>query len=261
MKKNILLILGVAAVVGIATLALLRQSPQSTIGTVTGAANGAGSVSTPDAISSGESIAQKDNKAVVGAVSKNSEKTQGGSKLAETENPKKSDDPFDYGKTPPVKGGANENVKSVVEAVRSKKNPERLSVLINPKPFDPEAYLQNPQFYLNTIEPARAHTPKQPGKGVVRISPLGETRAQIKQNGSVLLRVKAHPKFPVAWTSHDGGKFSNELNSITVEADENGIAEARFFGAPGTIEDVHIVCASPMCSGQVRYTINVTKAE
>jgi hypothetical protein len=171
----------------------------------------------------------------------------------------KPNDPFDYGKTPPVKGDANENVKSVVEAVRSKTNPERLSVMIAPKPFDAEAYKADPKKYLNTVEPGRAFQPLQPGEGVPILKPVSPAFVQIPQNGSAPLRVQTTPNGVATFTSFDLGRFSNQLTSITVQADAQGIAETTFFGAPGTIEDVHIVCASPMTSGTIRFTVNVTK--
>ena len=255
----------VLCVAGVALVVALRTPPRPDLrGSLDQTQNNgapSGTAQSTDAGSGKATTSAADNSAAkntetAGQADKGSSAAQGNKDAAP-----KSNDPFDYGKTPPVKGDANENVKSVVEAVRNKKNPERLSVLMNPKQFDPEAYRLSPHSYLSIVEPARVHMPKQPAKDVMRISPVGETRAQIKQNESVVLRVKALPKFPVTWTSWDGGKFSNELTSITVEADESGLAETRFFGAPGTIEDVHIVCASPVCSGQVRYTVNITKAE
>ena len=55
---------------------------------------------------------------------------------------KKVDPRFDYGKTVPVKGDTSPQVRSVAEALRDKNHPERLSPLLPPKPFDPEAYRQ-----------------------------------------------------------------------------------------------------------------------
>jgi hypothetical protein len=169
------------------------------------------------------------------------------------------DDPFSYGKLPTVKGDANEDVKSVVETIKSGKNPERVSVLMPPKKFDPAAYQRDPQGYLQTVEPGRVFQPKQPGKGVKRIKRASPQFVRIKQNTSTRLCVQALPGAPVSWTSFDCGKFANQLTSITVQADERGLAETEFFGTPGTIEDVHILCASPMTSGQIRYTVHVER--
>ena len=174
---------------------------------------------------------------------------------------KKANDPFDYGKTLPVRGDANAQVASAVEAVKTKSHPERLSVLAAPKPFDSEAYRADPASYLNVVEPGRALQPKQPGPGVARIRAASATHVTIAQGEGTVLRVQALPKFPVTWTSWDLGQFTNKLTSITVEADENGWAETQFSATPGTIADVHILCASPVTSGQVRYTISVTKPE
>ncbi len=179
------------------------------------------------------------------------------SATAAAANPKP--DPFDYGRTPPIRMDTNAQTRSLAGAAEKNGNPERLSVLISPKPFDAEKYKQNPASYLSVPEPGRCNQPAAPSSTTPRIRAISPTRVQIKQNEGTKLRVQAVPKMPVTWTSFDLGKFSNQLTTMTVEADQNGIAEVTFLGAPGTIADVHIVCAAPMASGQIRYTVNVVK--
>jgi hypothetical protein len=53
------------------------------------------------------------------------------------------------------------------------------------------------------------------------------------------------------------GAFDNNLNSITVRADERGRARVKFTATPGTINDIHILAASPVTSGRMRYLLNV----
>ncbi len=171
---------------------------------------------------------------------------------------KQRDDPFNYGKTPATKGDANEQVKSVVQALK-KGNAEQISVFTESKPFDPEAYRANPSSYLTTPTPSRCFQPAQPSEKTPRIQALGATRVSIKQGESVVLRVKAAPGYPVTWTSFDLGKFHNELTTVSVEAGANGLAEATFSAPPGTINDVNIVCAAPMASGTIRYSVQVSK--
>jgi len=69
--------------------------------------------------------------------------------------------------------------------------------------------------------------------------------------------VRATPGAPVTFTSFDLGQFENQLTSITVRADDKGIATARFIGSPGTINDVNILVASPVNSGQAKFAVNV----
>ena len=165
----------------------------------------------------------------------------------------------DYGRTPPVKVDANPQVKSVVEALRDKKHPERLSVLLRPKQFERAAYEKDPQAYLNTVEPGRVWQSAQPGKDVPRLSRLSPYVQQVEQGQSVELRVIGVPEMPVSFTSFDLGHFENQLPAITVKADKSGIAKVKFFGAPGTIADVNILSASPVTSGQVKFVVNVVR--
>jgi len=173
--------------------------------------------------------------------------------------PKYSKDPFDYGKSPDVPLATNVQTQALATALRKKSNPELFSPLAEPAQFDADAYRKNPKAYLDSPMPSRAQFPAQPEKNVRRISVAGQTRLRIKQSGSVLLRVQSEPNFPVTFTSYDLGKFSNELTTISVEANSEGIAETRFFGTPGTVDNVRILCASPVCSGQVSFTVFVEK--
>jgi hypothetical protein len=163
-----------------------------------------------------------------------------------------------YGKTPKVPLGANPNVKSAVEAIKSKKFPERLTPMIAPKPFDPKAYAENPQAYLDVVEPGRAFAPAAPGKGIPRLRRISPYFQKVAQGGSVKLRASAKPGAPVTFTSLDLGQFSNQLTSITVAANDQGVAEAEFTATPGTIEDVRIIAAGPATSGQMRFIVNVS---
>lgn len=166
-------------------------------------------------------------------------------------------DDVDIGTTPRVPVDANPQVKSVVEALKTGKNPERVSSLILPKPFDQATYLANPDAYLNIVEPGRIWQVAQPGKGVPRLTYLVERFQTIEQGQSVTLKVNAVKNAPVTFTSFDLGSFHNRLTSVTVKADAKGIAQAIFTGTPGTINDVNILVGSPMTSGQLKFTVNV----
>lgn len=171
----------------------------------------------------------------------------------------KGQDPMDYGKTPGVKSNANEQVKSAVTAKLSNRNPERLSILLSPKPFNAEVYRNNSADYLSTVEPGRVFQPAAPGAKTLQIKALSPNFQRMEQGQSRRLMVQAVPHMPVTWTSTSLGQFSNKLTSITVEADAQGIAETTFVATSGTIEDVYILCASPVASGQLKFVVNVSK--
>lgn len=164
---------------------------------------------------------------------------------------------LDYGQSPPVAQDANPEVRSAVEAIRAKNHPERLAVNLPPQPFDAAAYAADPNKYLQTLAPGRVFQPAQPGPGVPRIVATSPRLAEIQQGETITLQVKAAAGAPVTFTSLDLGAFENQLTSITVKANAQGLAEAQFTGTPGTIENVHILAASPMASGQARFTVNV----
>jgi hypothetical protein len=44
-----------------------------------------------------------------------------------------------------------------------------------------------------------------------------------------------------------------------VEANDQGVAEVKFFGTPGTINECNILVASPVSSGTAKFVVNVTK--
>lgn len=164
------------------------------------------------------------------------------------------------GTTPRVPADANPHVKSVAEALKTGKHPERVSPIILPKPFDQATYLANPDAYLNVVEPGRIWQVAQPGKGVPRLASSVDRFQTIEQGQSVTLKVKAIRDAPVTFTSFDLGAFQNRLTSITVKADANGNASAIFTGTPGTINKVSILAGSPMTSGQLKFIVDVQPA-
>ena len=161
------------------------------------------------------------------------------------------------GRTKPVRSDANPHVASVARALKEKKFPERLSAFARPKNFDRAAYKRNRKEYLETIEPGRVFQPAQPGRDVVPIKSIGSSRHSAVQGEWVTLRARAVPGAPVTFTSFDLGAFENQLPSITVEANRGGVAEAKFKGTPGTINNVNILAASPVTSGRLRYIVRV----
>lgn len=162
-----------------------------------------------------------------------------------------------YGRTSPVPPDANPAVASVAEAVRTGSHPERLSVLVEPEPFDAAAYRADPRAYLDVAEPARAFQAAQPAEGVPVLAALTPALRTAVQGEAVTLRVRSVPNMPVTFTSFDLGQFENRLTTVTVEADAEGVAEASFTGTPGTIGDANILAASPAATGTVKFIVHV----
>ena len=172
--------------------------------------------------------------------------------------PVSGDAAFDVGQTQPVALDANPHVKSVVEAIRNKNHPERLTPVIAPKPFPEEAFRENPEAYLNVVEPGRVFQTAQPGPNVPVLRATGPQFTTISQGESVKLRTVTLPRAPVTFTSFDLGRFAeNQLTSVTVQADGRGIAEAEFQGVSGTFNRVNILAGSPVASGQIRFVVEV----
>ncbi len=164
----------------------------------------------------------------------------------------------DYGKFPLIPKDVNVHVKSVAEAIRTGTHPERLSSLVLPKPFDAAVYAANPDAYLNVVEPGRVWQPAQPAPNVPRLAPLTALHFTVEQGQPTTMRVQSVAGAPVTFSTFDGGAFDNQLTSITVRANDKGVAQARFTGTTGVIHDVNILAASPMNSGQLKYIANVT---
>ena len=166
-------------------------------------------------------------------------------------------DDVDPGPLPRIAGDLNPEVAKVVEALRSGENPERLSVLAKPDSFDREAYESDPEEYLSTPEPGRVWQALQPGEGVPHLGITDAASYAIVQGETVPLKVTAIPGAPVTFTSLDLGEFQNRLTTVTVAADADGLAVARFTGTSGTIGSVNVLAASPMTAGQARFRISV----
>ncbi len=171
----------------------------------------------------------------------------------------------DVGSTPAIAPDANEQVALAAEAARTGRYPERLSPLfVSDEVFDRNAYANDADAratYLKTPQPGRVFAPAQPGPGVPRIRGACNPHTAIEQGEWVILRVQAVPEMPVTFTSFDLGEFENRLTTITVEADASGFAHASFTAPPGTFGPTRILAASPVTSGQVRLTVDVSIPE
>ena len=162
--------------------------------------------------------------------------------------------PLDYGNIKPVPGDANKLVAQAIEAMKTGRNPERLSPLIAPQKFDPT----NVDDYVNSIAPGRCFQVADPGPTVQQLRHGGPRAMRARQDQTVVLRARAVPGAPVTFTSMHAGFFeASLLPTITVAADKAGVAEAKYKPGPGVTNDVRIVAGSPLCSGTIRYLVVV----
>ena len=126
------------------------------------------------------------------------------------------------------------------------------------EPFDRAAYEASPNEYLNKIRPARVFDPAQPGQDVTPLEQISPGLQSVLQGEQVVLKVKATPGSPVAFYTPQVGWFTeNLLTSVTVKADETGIARVTFKAGPGSIGLVDVLAASPVHSRQLQFRIKV----
>lgn len=167
----------------------------------------------------------------------------------------------DPGLSPLVDEDLNENTRSVAEAIRTGQHPERLSPIIAAPPFDEIAFEEDPQAYTSVIEPGRIYQSAQPGPGVDRIQITSSTFSSLLQGESVVFRVKVGAGDPVTFHSTEMGEFDNRLNTITVLADDQGVAETTFRTTPGMHGLVNVLAASPRTTGQAHFYVRVQLPE
>ncbi len=162
-----------------------------------------------------------------------------------------------HGFSPAVEPDSNANTKAVFAALKDRSKPSRFSSFVPSEPFDAKAYAENPQAYLDTVEPARVFAPAEPAEGVNPIRAADKRYFRVVQGESVRLSVVADAGAPVTFTSQALGFFDNLLTSQTVLADDKGIATANFTAGEGTIDLVQILAAGPINSGQIAFSVNV----
>jgi hypothetical protein len=167
-----------------------------------------------------------------------------------------------HGFSPPVKPETNEQTKLVAQSLAAKDKPQRYSSFVTPYDFDKAAFEADPKsyaaIYASDVAPGRVFASAQPGENVTPIKATSSRLHRVKQGESVRLSVKAIPFAPVTFSSHDLGSFDNQLTTATVVADEQGLANANFTASGGTIDQVYVLAASPVTSGQAKFTIDIS---
>ena len=167
------------------------------------------------------------------------------------------------GSSPVVPFEINKATKLIQEALKSGKeeHQSRLSAMHEAKPFDRAAYEKDPQPYLDEVEPGRIWQSADEGEGVMPIGRLGDFYRKLIQGESAPLSVRTAPNAPATFYSPALGRFEKQLTSITVKADEKGIATAVYTASLGSHDEVTVVAASPMVSGQARFLIDILVPE
>jgi len=106
-------------------------------------------------------------------------------------------------------------------------------------------------------EPGRIWQTAQPGLDVPVLTTLIAGTHTLAQGESVRLQVQAVAGFPVTFTTFDLGTFENSLTTVSVPANDDGVATATFTATPGSLFRAHVLAASPGASGQVHFEIYI----
>lgn len=142
----------------------------------------------------------------------------------------------------------------------------RPGLLEKPRDFDLESYEANPETYLSRAVFARAFETterefvtesERSRQKSETLKPVGDTFFELKTGETATLKVRTAPGAPVTFSSYDLGLFENNLNTITVPANRQGVAEAEYRATPGVYDDVRIIAASPVRLGQVEFDVLV----
>jgi len=81
---------------------------------------------------------------------------------------------------------------------------------------------------------------------------------KIVQGETVVLRAQGEPNMPVSFYAPQLGVFeASKTSSVSVQADEKGIAEARYTATAGTHGDTPIIASSPVNTKRTRFVVHV----
>ncbi|MEL7499553.1 MAG: hypothetical protein AAFN77_18260 [Planctomycetota bacterium] len=161
-----------------------------------------------------------------------------------------------------LNGDENPQVAGLFEELQQEDAPQAAkSALYKPKPFDLKEYQKDPQAYVDKIRPGRVFQSAEPGPGVTPLVADGPTYAQVIQGEKVVLKVKAEKGMPVTFHTNQLGNFDNLLRTVTVVADDDGIAQATYLAGSGTVNFINILAASPIHSEDVLFIVDVSLPE
>jgi hypothetical protein len=113
------------------------------------------------------------------------------------------------------------------------------------------------QRMLRTVDPARIYDTAHPGPGVPSLTIVGPSDQRIHPGDSAPVAMQTAPESLVTFSAKDGGLFPNQQSSITVLADEQGIATTSILANPGTVDDVYVFAGSPAAVGTICTIVHV----
>ncbi len=114
---------------------------------------------------------------------------------------------------------------------------------------------------LRTVDPQRVFETAEAKPGVPQLTIVGPTEQRITAGGSATVAVQTAPAAVVTFATSDGGEFANHAASITVLADDQGLAQAVMTAPRGTLDDVPVHVGSPAAVGTVTMFVHVFYAE
>ncbi len=125
-------------------------------------------------------------------------------------------------------------------------------------PFDRATYTTDPAAHCAVVAPGRCFQVAAPAATVAALARVGAGGFALAPGGEADLAALTEPGLPVTFTSFGLGAFTGSgLASITVAADADGVATARFRITPGTVGKCLIIAGSPVRAGTISFLVTV----
>lgn len=151
---------------------------------------------------------------------------------------------------------------TVEEIARVKKSGSSALHSHDHKKFNRAAYLADPAAYLGQIAGSRIYDVANPAADLAALAPVGPTGLSVATNTEATLAARTEPGMPVTFTSFGLGQFpASGLQTVTVAADEQGVARAQFRVTPGTVGSCLITAGSPVVSSNIQFLISIPESK
>lgn len=151
-------------------------------------------------------------------------------------------------------------VVAVEEIARAK----RASAVPHPhdhRNFNRAQYVADPARYLSQVAGSRIYEVSNPAADVDALAPAGARGFSIPTNGEATLAAQTEPGMPVTFTTFGLGEFpASGLQSVSVAADEQGIARTQFRVTPGTVGTCLVTAGSPVRANTLNFLITIPEA-
>jgi hypothetical protein len=122
-------------------------------------------------------------------------------------------------------------------------------------PFDSDAYAADPEGYLAQVQPNRIWQPAPRDGDAPMIVALSASYQRVQRDAPLEIEVRVPPQAPVTFHCDQAARFDNGVNTITVAADEQGLAQVKFRSASTTRHE--IAATSPLAKGSLRFVVVV----